>query len=205
MRKTNLKRQNSSRITRRISSCKDKPPLARVYSSENISQIKSADEKFSVKKRDKFGNLIDKKDKESELLNDEMSLSQSQNKNTDKRSKSAECKNYNFFNKNNSVQSIVKNYWSNSKSELILKDFEDSEKKVSDLKDKNDDKNIWKTKVLSRMKSQSNIKKTKLVDDNDIIKMYPSVEQNPKSKFQTEFKSKWLSSDKKKKFIISSR
>lgn len=54
------------------------------------------------------------------------------------------------------------------------------------------------------MKSQIHIKKPKLVDNNDIIKMYPFVELNPNSQFQPEYKSKWQT-DRIKKFIISNR
>lgn len=108
IRKSNLKRQNSSRMTQRIHNYnlqKEKPPLSRVYSYESIAcpNSKSIDDKFSVKKRDKDGNLIEKNN--HKMFNYQNNKINKKNQ----RCKSTEIKNYPYFNKNSATQSIVKN------------------------------------------------------------------------------------------------
>jgi len=116
IRKSNLKRQNSSRMTQRIHNYnlqKEKPPLSRVYSYESIAcpNSKFIDDKFSVKKRDKDGNLIEKNN--DKMINDATGeVFNYQNNKINKknqRCKSTEIKNYPYFNKNSATQSIVKN------------------------------------------------------------------------------------------------
>lgn len=58
--------------------------------------------------------------------------------------------------------------------------------------------------MLKKNNSQVSIKKIKLVGYNEILKFYPKIDINPKSKNIAEFRSH-TSIDKRKTFVISSR
>jgi len=58
---------------------------------------------------------------------------------------------------------------------------------------------------MKKSQSKESIKKIKLISDIEILKFYPRVELNPKSKQIPEFYAQKLLIEKCKKFVISSR
>jgi len=58
---------------------------------------------------------------------------------------------------------------------------------------------------MKKSYSKESIKKIKLIDDNDILKFYPSIELNPKSKHIPELYAQKLMVEKRKTFVISWR